>query len=142
MSKLRASITFQHRIDEIKKIQQEKIREHIAGPINEQTTPIVIDDNQENDTNINIQEDILEDNELDNSQVSNWNSLIETWEQLLLQEEAAELDNENDVDYDFDVEINDNLLNQTHPAIDSEAKWNITNIFINNLDTPFKDISD
>jgi hypothetical protein len=33
MSKLRAAITFQHRIDEVKKIQQERIRENIAGPI-------------------------------------------------------------------------------------------------------------
>ena len=34
MSKLRAAITFQHRVDEIKKIQQERMKENFAGPIN------------------------------------------------------------------------------------------------------------
>jgi hypothetical protein len=36
-----------------------------------------------------------------------------------------------------DIEINEILLNRTHFALDNEAKWNIVDIFINNLDAPF-----
>ena len=55
-------------------------------------------------------------------------------EQLLLQEEEAELE---DLDDDNDTEINEILLNRTHPALDNEAKWNLVDIFIDNLDAPF-----
>jgi hypothetical protein len=156
MSKLRAAITFQHRIDEVKKIQQERIRENIAGPIesiiptDELITPvdepIIIDsDNMQfqerNPTN--IQEDMLEEEEInDESQFSSWNSLMEMWNQLLLQEEEAEKDTEVDLDSDLDIEMDEILLNHTHPILDNEAKWNIKDIFIDNLDMPFKDISD
>jgi hypothetical protein len=156
MSKLRAAITFQHRIDEVKKIQQERTRENIAGPIESiipideliipVDEPIIIDgDNmQPQERNpTNIQEDMLEEEEInDESQVSSWNSLIEMWNQLLLQEEEAENDTEVDLDSDFDIEMDEILLNNTHPTLDNEAKWNIIDIFIDNLDMPFKDISD
>jgi len=50
MSKLRAAISFKHRVDEVKTIQQQKLRENIAGPI------LNIDDSnleiQENPTNL------------------------------------------------------------------------------------------
>ena len=68
---------------------------------------------------------------------TNWNNLINIWEQLLLQEEEAELDAENDSDYEYDTEINEILLNSIHLALDNEAKWNIADIFIDNLDAPF-----
>ena len=50
MSKLRAAISYKHRVDEVKTIQQQKIRENIAGPI----LPINIDSN--NNSNLQIQE--------------------------------------------------------------------------------------
>lgn len=142
MSKLRASISFQHKVDEVKTIQQQKLRENIAEPI----VPIIIDDNNETSINIetqienftNIQDDILEDEEDDynESQVSsNWNFLISTWGELLLQEEA-ENQTENDLE-DNDIEVDKFLLNRTHPALDNEAKWNIEDIFVDNLDAPF-----
>src|SRR2546429_7476634 len=94
MSKLRAAISFKYRVDEVKTIQQQKLRENIAEPI------LNIDDSnleiQENLTNLeNQKETNIQDNdsddENDESQItSNWNSLINTWEQLLLQEEKAE----------------------------------------------------
>ncbi|POG57097.1 uncharacterized protein OCT59_028385 [Rhizophagus irregularis] len=40
----------------------------------------------------------------------------------------------------FQVSLNwNNLINtwRTHPALDNEAKWNIRDIFIDNLDVPF-----
>ena len=64
MSKLHASIIFQHRIDEIKAIQQQKITENIIGPIIDLELEI-----QENPINIqeeNIQKDILNNNEINN----------------------------------------------------------------------------
>jgi hypothetical protein len=140
MSKLRASISFQHKVDEVKIIQQQKLRESIAEPI----APVIINENDETPINletqkensINIQDDISEDEEDNNeAQVSsNWNSLINMWVELLLQEEEAENQTEEE---DDNVEIDDFLLNRTHPALDNEAKWNIENIFIDNLDAPF-----
>jgi len=38
---------------------------------------------------------------------------------------------------DFDIEINDILIDQIHPALDQEAKWNIKQIFIDDLEIPF-----
>ena len=140
MSKLRASISFQNRIDEVKNIQQKKSKENIAEPI----IPIIIDSNEENPINLedptNIQEDNSEGDEEENDESrvsSNWNGLINMWEQLLMQEEEAEKQAENDLEYDYDTDIDEFLLNRTHPALDNEAKWNIENIFIDNLDTPF-----
>src|SRR5437588_6652258 len=133
MSKLRAAISFKHRVDEVKTIQQQKLRENIAGPI------LNIDDsNLEIQENPNNLENPQETNIQDESQItSNWNSLINTWEQLLLQEEKAEEDVETDLNDDYNNEINEILLNNTHPALDNEAKWQIENIFIDNLDAPF-----
>src|SRR2546429_1022337 len=130
MSKLRAAISFKHRVDEVKTIQQQKIRENIAGPI----LSINIDSNnnsnlqiQENPINLeiqketNIQDDDSDDENNESQIVSNWNSLINTWEQLLLQEEKAEEDAETDLNDDYNNEINEILLNNTHPALDNEA---------------------
>jgi len=141
MSKLRAAISFKHRVDEVKTIQQQKLRENIAGPI------LNIDDSnleiQENPTNLenqqetNIQDDDSDDENNESQITSNWNSLINTWEQLLLQEEKAEEDAETDLNDDYNNEINEILLNNTYPALDNEAKWQIEDIFIDNLDAPF-----
>jgi len=141
MSKLRAAISFKHRVDEVKTIQQQKLRENIAGPI------LNIDDSnleiQENPTNLenqqetNIQDDDSDDENNESQITSNWNSLINTWEQLLLQEEKAEEDAETNLNDDYNNEINEILLNNTHPALDNEAKWQIEDIFIDNLDAPF-----
>lgn len=129
MSKLRAAISFKHRVDEVKAIQQQTIRQES----NLENSDSIQDDNSDN-----IQDDDpdKESEDYDETQVSlNWNNLINTWEQLLLQEEEAELESLDDDDYD--VEINEILLNRTHPALDNQAKWNIVDIFIDNLDAPF-----
>jgi hypothetical protein len=137
MSKLRASISFKHRVDEVKAIQQQKTRENIATPIIDSEDNTNLESQERNPENSNnIQDDDSdEDEENYETQVSsNWNNLINTWEQLLLQEEEAELEDSDDND---DIEINEILLNRTHPALDNEAKWNIVDIFIDNLDAPF-----
>ena len=88
MSKLRAAISFKHRVDEVKTIQQQKLRKNIAGPIlNIDDSNLEIQENLinlENQKETNIQDDDSDD-ENDESQItSNWNSLINTCEQLLL----------------------------------------------------------
>ena len=64
---------------------------------------------------------------------SNYKPFI-VWIDLLLQEEEAENQTEEE---DDDIGIDDFLLNRTHPVLDNKAKWNIENIFVNNLDAPF-----
>ena len=54
---------------------------------------------------------------------------------MLLQEEEADLLSTNSDDDEF--EINELLLNQMHPALDNVAKWQITDIFVENLEIPF-----
>jgi hypothetical protein len=139
MSKLRAAISFKHKVDEVKTIQQQKLRENIAGPIiNIDVSNLEIQENPtnlENQIETNIQDDDSDDENNESQITSNWNSLINTWEQLLLQEEKAEEDAETDLN--DDNEINEILLNSTHPALDNEAKWQIEDIFIDNLDVPF-----
>jgi hypothetical protein len=63
--------------------------------------------------------------------------MINTKEQLLLQDEEAELNVLTDLDYDYDINIDETLLKSTHLALDNEAKWNIADIFIDNLDAHF-----
>ncbi|PKB94759.1 hypothetical protein RhiirA5_438095 [Rhizophagus irregularis] len=150
MSKLRAAISYKHRVDEVKTIQQQKMKENIAEPI----VPIIINSNdntnlenqEKNPINLEIQkensntqdDDSDEEGENNEFQVSlNWNNLINTWGQLLLQEKEAELSAVTDLHCDDDIDIDEFLLNRTHPALDNEAKWNIRNIFIDNLDAPF-----
>jgi hypothetical protein len=134
MSKLRASISYQHRIDEAKAIQQQQTRENIAEPI-------VFDDeenNEENNENNDEHNDENNEEEDNESQASsNWNGLINMWEQLLLQEKEAEEQAENDLEDNYDIEIDDFLLDRTHPSLDNDAKWNIEEIFVYNLGAPF-----
>ena len=59
------------------------------------------------------------------------------WNQLLIQEKEAEENATIDLNYDLDIKIDDILSDKTHPALDKEAKWNISDIFIDNLGAPF-----
>ena len=122
MNKLQASITFQHRVKEAQTIQQQN--ENVVEPI----TPIIndLEIQKENDNEINKHFQILD-----------WDNLINSWEQLLTQERIAEEHARIDLNDDLDIEIDDILLNQTHPALDIEAKWQIKDIFISDLGVPF-----
>ncbi|CAG8811505.1 3724_t:CDS:2, partial [Gigaspora margarita] len=55
----------------------------------------------------------------------------------LYQENEAQEDASANLNYNLDVDIDEYLFTQTHPALDIEAKWNICKIFIDNLDAPF-----
>ncbi|CAJ0749655.1 20150_t:CDS:2, partial [Entrophospora sp. SA101] len=86
------------------------------------------------DETINLNSRDLEQREETND-VSDWNRLVSEWENLLLREEVDDLLSTDSDDDEF--EINELLLNQTHPALDNVAKWQITDIFVENLEIPF-----
>ncbi|RGB35175.1 hypothetical protein C1646_814939 [Rhizophagus diaphanus] len=95
ISKLRAAISYKHKIEPV-------------------------DENQEkNPINLEIQKG--------NSNIQDDDS----------DEEEAELSAVTDLHCDDDIDIDEFLLNRIHPALDNEAKWNIRDIFIDNLDAPF-----
>jgi len=141
MSKLHASITHQHRVNEVEDIHKQQSTENIAGPITVNDNNLDLEISEGNSTDIQVlnnnNEDNLEEEEETNdvSQVSDWNRLISEWENLLLQEEEADLLSTNNDD--GELEINELLFNQTHPALDNVAKWQITDIFVENLEVPF-----
>ncbi|CAB4432850.1 unnamed protein product [Rhizophagus irregularis] len=99
MSKLCAAISYKYRVDEVKTIQQQKMKKNIAKSI----VPIII--NNEEGKNNEFQVSL------------NWNNLINTWGQLLLQEKEAELSAVTDLHYDDDIDIDEFLLNRIHPAL-------------------------
>src|SRR4051794_21407814 len=80
MSKLRAAISFKHRVDEVKTIQQQKLRKNIAKPIiNIDNSNLKIQENStnlENQIETNIQNDDSDDENNESQITSNWNSLI------------------------------------------------------------------
>ena len=127
MSKLHASITYQRKVNEVEAICKQKSTENIAGPIDLEISEDSTDIQELNDNS----EDNLEEEEETNDG-SDWNRLISEWEKLLLQEDLLSTISEDD-----EFEINELLLNQMHPALDNVAKWQITDIFVENLEIPF-----
>ncbi|CAJ0885954.1 12925_t:CDS:2 [Entrophospora sp. SA101] len=111
MSKLHASIKYQCKVNEVEAIRKQKSTENIAGPID------------------------LEISEESSTDIQELNNNISEWENLLLREEVDDLLSTDSDDDEF--EINELLLNQTHPALDNVAKWQITDIFVENLEIPF-----
>jgi hypothetical protein len=115
------------------------LKENIARPIQEidsilqENADSIIEENINNDET----DDISEEEVSDELSISNFNNLIDKWKQLLRQEEEAEREALIDLNYEFEVEINEFLLNQTHPALDNSAKWQIGDIFIDNLEPLF-----
>lgn len=136
MSKLRADITYNHRLHN--------------DPLF--TEPIIdIDDtNKDSDNLINLEDinkpddnlvapaendsDFAEgsDEEADESQLENeFAEYLQGWVEMLREEENAELNEDTDED------DNSTLDNITHPAIDTNAKWALETLFKDNINLPF-----
>ena len=65
-----------------------------------------------------------------------WEERLEEWEELLKEEERAQqkLVTEEFLDY---IELNNDLLSlYTHPAINIDAKWDLQDVFIRELERP------
>ncbi|CAG8787305.1 22614_t:CDS:1, partial [Gigaspora rosea] len=70
----------------------------------------------------------------DTSLETDWDTAINEWEELLIEEEFEE--EQDDLD---DAEI-DFLNSDTHPAENQAAKWKLQNLFLPNLPFPVKNI--
>ncbi|CAJ0638719.1 11641_t:CDS:2, partial [Entrophospora sp. SA101] len=123
-------VEFWKKYDE-SELREKMLNQNIAGPIDLEISEESSTDIQELNNN---SEDNLEEEE-ETNYVSDWNRLVSEWENLLLREEVDDLLS-TDSDGD-EFEINELLLNQTHPALDNVAKWQITDIFVENLEIPF-----
>jgi hypothetical protein len=133
MSKLRADITYNHRL-------------HNDSLFTEST--IDINDTNQNSDNPNNLEHINDpadnsvlteadpgfeelDKEADEFQLENeFAEYLQNWVEMLEEEKNAEFN-------DFDENDNNTLENITHPAIDVNAKWELENLFKDNINLPF-----
>src|SRR5947207_9219100 len=130
MSKLRADITWKHR-----------------NNFNSSVTPITIINDVNNskkneEINLEIQEENLKnENETEENEVEENDNVINSEEEFdnylqgwaeILEQETLKFQDENDNEMEEFVETN----NIIHPAIDSDAKWNLNSIF-KELEFPF-----
>ena len=129
MSKLRADITQKHRVNSDFTISSPlKIVNNI-----EEENDINDDEEIENIENENLEEED-EDEEIDSANLEEeLGNYLQGWAEML-EEETLKFQNE---EYEIDeldtfIEIN----NTTHPAIDSDAKWQLESLF-KKLEFPF-----
>jgi len=148
MSKLRADITYSHRL------KSNDTSELTISDID--INELFINQNRENNTTddnntsirknneIPIEEE--SDDEIDQTNTENeFNNYLQGWEDMLKEEEEAEADcEEDDTDSNHDSDNSNNLDKNSnivddivHPAIDTNAKWILVNLFKNNLKLPF-----
>src|SRR6266545_3479711 len=116
MSKLRADITYNHRL-------------HNDSLFTEPT----IDINDPDDNLVEEEDPGFEESnkEADESQLENeFAEYLQDWVEMLEEEENAEFN-------DFDENDNSTLENITHPAVDVNAKWTLENLFKDNINLPF-----
>src|ERR1044072_5428734 len=109
--------------------QPEKLKVNIALPIIESDEREII--------NVESQEDIervLEDSQDDYiTSEQDWKNRLDEWNELLIEEERAQ----NLAITEEPLESDNDLLNSyTHPAIDIDAKWDLRDIFIRELERP------
>jgi hypothetical protein len=151
MSQIRSDILYQRRIKEVTQADQQMKRLHIATPISsdnfdypneplqniDEELLIVSDDDNEKDVNNVIEKDIVDEGEPSTEENENqWNSIISQW----IEEANFENQVEDNNDESF---LNDDLINDfsvgtrnIHPADDTNAKWQLSTLFINTLEPP------
>ena len=152
MSQIRGDILYQRRIKEVTQSDQQMRRLHIATPIvddsnnfneeeqnlDKEDLIVVSDDDDNADTNNNNKEkgetDEMEPNTEENE--NQWNAIISQWIEEANYENRVE--NSNDellLNGDFD---NDFLVRtrNIHSAYDQSAKWELSLLFIHNLEPP------
>ncbi len=144
MSKLRADITYFHRL------KSNDTSEFTMSDID--INELFINQNRENNnttddintsTRKNNEIDEESDDEIDQTDTENeFNNYLQGWEDMLKEEELADYE-EDDIDFNNsnnsnNLDKNSNIVdNIVHPAIDTNAKWALTTLFKNNLKLPF-----
>ncbi|RHZ60178.1 hypothetical protein Glove_357g58 [Diversispora epigaea] len=148
MSKLRADITYSHRlisttskpsfnnaIFEIAEDNENNDQDH-----EENNDENLVDENLvNNNKNLDDDENLIDedcDEEFENENIDQLNiendfgEYLQGWVEMLREEKNA-IDDDN---YDDENIMVDNII---HPAVDTNAKWELTTLFKNNLKLPF-----
>ena len=151
MSKIRSDILYQRRIKEITQTDQQMRRLHIATPIaddsnnsdkeeqNADKEDLIIvsdDENDENDNNNNNKEKEGDEEPNTEGNENQWDAFISQWIEEANYENRVENSN-NELLLSGDLN-NDFLVGtrNVHPADDPNAKWKLSLLFINNLESP------
>src|SRR4051794_7611810 len=130
MAQLRADI-HQTENEKKRKRESEKIKVNIALPIiesGEQETG-----NTEQDEIERILEDLHKISDYITTE-QDWNERLDEWNELLMEEERAQ--NLNITEEPSNYGDNDLLNSYIHPAINADAKWNLRDLFIRELERP------
>lgn len=130
MAQLRADI-HQTENEKKRKRESEKIKVNIAPPI------IESGEQETGNTEQNEIEIILEDLQETSDYITteqDWEGRLNEWNELLIEEERAQ-------NLNITVELsnfgdNDLLNSYIHPAINTDAKWNLRDLFIRELERP------
>ena len=146
MSKLRADITYSHHLKSNDTseftISDIDINELFINQ-NRENNNTTDDDNTSIRKNNEIPIEEESDDEIDQTNTENeFNNYLQGWEDMLKEEEEADYEEDNTDSNDFDNSNNfgnnSNIVdNIVHPAIDTNAKWILVNLFKNNLKLPF-----
>ena len=135
MSKLRAEITYNHRLHN-NSLFTESIIDDTNDTANQDPSGDLDNINNPADNLLPTEENNSEesDNEADNSQLENeFGGYLQGWIEMLEEEKNSEYDGEDDDINNNTVNINDT----THPAINASAKWALETLFKNNINLPF-----
>src|SRR6266487_4487616 len=120
MSKLRADITWNHRVNSNSPISTPL---NIITDIEDQTND---DENLDENHNENTEKKEEDDEEDLANLEKEFGNYLQGWAEML---EEETLRFQNDEDNEFD-ELNEIIVNDiTHPAIDPNAKWNLDSLF-------------
>ncbi|CAB4419957.1 unnamed protein product [Rhizophagus irregularis] len=149
MSQICSDILYQRRIKEVNQTDQQMKRLHIATPIASDDLDYLNDEPLQNideeflivsddeDVNNAIEKDIVDEEEPSTEENENqWSSIISQW----IEEANFENRVEDSNDENF---LNDDLVNDfsvgmrnIHPADDTNAKWQLSTLFISILEPP------
>ncbi|PKB98587.1 hypothetical protein RhiirA5_464210 [Rhizophagus irregularis] len=130
MAQLRADI-HQTENEKKRKRESEKIKVNITPPI------IESDEQETGNTEQNEAERILEDLQETSDYITteqDWTERLNEWNELLMEEERAQ--NLNVTEESLNCSDNDLLNSYIHPAINADAKWNLRDLFIRELERP------
>lgn len=130
MSKLRADITWKHRISSNSISTPFNIITNVEDQVNDNENP------EDNEENIEILREELDNENADADNLEQeFSNYLQGWTEML-EEETLKFQNEEDEINELD-ELNETSIDNTiHPAIDPNAKWNLESLF-KDLELPF-----
>ncbi|GES84756.1 ribonuclease H-like domain-containing protein [Rhizophagus clarus] len=86
-------------------------------------------------SNIEEEEEDIEDNTIVTPE--HWEQELGEWEEMLIEEGLAQLEEEEELRSNSDNNMKGDLLSEyIHPAIDKKAKWELKSLFSSSLNAP------